>query len=219
LSCLYNLEVGLGKTLSFLFTRLKVNGRENVPHRGAVIVVSNHLSLADPPLLFFCLGRRVAFMAKEELFHSRLSAILVRHFGAFPVSRRRLNREALKKADEVLAGGQALVIFPEGMRSKKAALKSAYTGAALVAIRSQALLLPVGITGTEVLRGLGWLWRHPRVTVNIGHSFYLPEIDGKMEREKLNEFTDLIMRHIAELLPREYQGVYSRAGRHDGTGD
>jgi 1-acyl-sn-glycerol-3-phosphate acyltransferase len=198
---------------------LKVNGRENIPRRGAVIVVANHLSLVDPPLLFFCLGRRVAFMAKEELFYSRLSTCLMRHFNAFPVNRRRLNRQALKKADEVLAGGQALVIFPEGMRSRQAALKAAYTGAALVAIRSQALLLPVGITGTEVIKGLGWVWHRPRVVINAGLPFYLPEVDGKMEKEKLNEFTSQIMRHIAELLPREYQGIYSRAGKRDGTGD
>ena len=219
MSCLYSLEVGLGKTLFFLFTRLKVNGRENVPRRGAVIVVANHLSLADPPLLFFCLGRRVAFMAKEELFYSRLSAFLMRHYNAFPVNRRRLNRQALKKADEVLAGGQALVMFPEGMRSSQAALKAAYTGSALVAVRSQALLLPVGITGTEVIKGPGWIWHRPRVVINVGLPFYLPEIDGKMGKERLNEFTDLIMRHIAELLPHKYRGIYSQTKGRDGTGD
>jgi 1-acyl-sn-glycerol-3-phosphate acyltransferase len=193
----------------FLLTRCQVHGRENVPRRGAIIVVSNHLSVIDPPLLVVVLGRKTAFMAKEELFVSRLSAFLVRRVGGFPVSKKRLNRDAMKKADEVLEKGRALAIFPEGMRSRQASLKSAYAGSALIALRNRVPLLPVGITGTEVIKGLGWLWRRPKVTVDIGIPFYLPQIDAKISKEKTLELTERVMRSIAELLPLKYQGIYA----------
>jgi hypothetical protein len=67
----------------------------------------------------------------------------------------------------------------------------------------------VGIIGTEQLRMLGWLFRRPRVTINIGQPFSLPPVEGKLTREKLVEYTDIIMRHIAELLPPKYRGVYA----------
>lgn len=216
---LYFAGLALLKTVFFLLMRLEVKGRENIPRQGAVIAVANHLSVVDPPLLVLVLGRKTAFMAKEELFSSRISAFLMRWLGAFPVSRGRINRDALKKAAEVLAGGQVMAIFPEGMRSQHARLKTAYAGTALVAIRSQAPLVPVGITGTEVIKGLSWIWHRPRVTVNIGKPFYLPAVDGKMGKEKTGELTNLIMRRIAGLLPRKYQGIYSPEGRYDSSGD
>lgn len=217
LSCLYYVVLMVVRLVFFLLTRWEARGRENVPREGAVVVVSNHLSIVDPVLLVFCLGRKTAFIAKEELFYNRLSDFLLRWLGAFPVRKGRLNRDALRRANEILSSGQPLGIFPEGMRSKRAQLKSAYAGSALIAVRSQVSVLPVGISGSEVVRGLGWVWRRPRILVNIGRPFYLPQINGKMEREELNELTHTIMGHIAELLPPQYRGVYSRKGEPDGA--
>jgi 1-acyl-sn-glycerol-3-phosphate acyltransferase len=191
-----------------LLTRWEVRGRENVPKEGPVLVVANHLHLADPPLLGVSLGREAMFMAKEELFRSPFTAYFIRGFGSFPVHRGRLDREAIRQAKQVLADGVALVMFPEASRSRSAKLKSAFPGSALIASHSGVPILPVGISGTEKIKGLGWL-RRPRLTVNIGQPFDLPSVDGKLTREKLAEHTELIMQRIAELLPPEYRGVYS----------
>jgi 1-acyl-sn-glycerol-3-phosphate acyltransferase len=174
-----------------------------------VLVVANHLNLADPPLLGVSLKRRVIFMAKEELFRSPISAYFLGGFGSFPVHRGKLDRQALRSSQQVLADGQVLVMFPEAARSRSARLKKALPGSALIACRSDVPILPVGIIGTEQLRMVGCLFRRPRVTINIGQPFSLPPVEGKLTREKLVEYTDIIMRHIAELLPPKYRGVYA----------
>jgi len=204
----YYIARGLLIGLFKLLTRWQVKGRENVPKEGPVLVVANHLNLADPPLLGVSLGRKVIFMAKEELFRSPVSAYFVSGLGSFPVHRGRLDRQALRSSQKVLADNLALAMFPEASRSRSGKLKNALPGSALIACRSGVPILPVGITGTEQIKGLGWLCRRPRLTVNIGRPFSLPPVEGKLTREKLAEYTELIMRRIAELLPAKYQGVY-----------
>jgi 1-acyl-sn-glycerol-3-phosphate acyltransferase len=205
----YYIARGLLIGLFKLLTRWQVKGKENVPEEGPVLVVANHLNLADPPLLGVSFNRRVIFMAKEELFRSSLGAYFVSGLGSFPVHRGRLDRRALRSSQQVLADDLVLAMFPEATRSRNARLKKAMPGSALIACRSDVPILPVGITGTEQIKGSGWFFRRPRLTVNIGQPFRLPPVDGKLTREKLVEYTDLIMRRIAELLPPQYRGVYA----------
>jgi 1-acyl-sn-glycerol-3-phosphate acyltransferase len=195
-----------------LFSRWRVEGKENVPPKGAVLVVSNHLNFNDPPLLGVSLGRRVSFMAKEELFRFRPLAWFLGSLGAFPVHRGKLDRRAIRQSEKVLAEGEALVMFPEATRSPKAQLQRAFPGSALIASRRAVPILPVGIFGTERLKGL-WLFRRPRITVNIGPTFSLPGAGSKLTRDELAEHTELIMRRIAELLPPKYRGVYGNGGK------
>jgi 1-acyl-sn-glycerol-3-phosphate acyltransferase len=192
----------------FLCTRTQIKGRENVPRHGPLLVASNHINMADPPLLAVSLGRVAIFMAKEELFRSRFTAYFVRSFGSFPVHRGQLDRQAIRDSEQVLARGQALVMFPEGMRSHVGQLRSGFPGAALIASRSGVPILPVG---TENVWGKWWWLRRPRITVNIGDPFHLPPTNGKVTRAELAEHTKLIMVRIAELLPSEYRGDYEKA--------
>ncbi len=148
-------------------------------------------------------------MAKEEVFHSRIIGYFMSSFGAFPVSKGRMDRKALRKAMQVLGDGQALVTFPEGMRSRSRRLKLAFPGAALIASRSGAPVIPVGITGTENIKGVAWFWRRPEITLNIGKAFTLPPVAGKFTKSELSRRTDIIMGHIAALLPPEYRGNYA----------
>jgi 1-acyl-sn-glycerol-3-phosphate acyltransferase len=196
-----------------LFTRWRVEGRENIPPKGAVLVVANHLNFNDPPLLGVSLGRRVIFMAKEELFRFRPLAYFLGSLGSFPVHRGRLDRKAIRQSEKVLAEGGALVMFPEATRSRNGQLQPAFPGSALFASRHGVPILPVGIAGTEKLKKSTWIFRRPRITVNIGKLFYLPSSGGKLSKDKLAEHTELIMRRIAELLPPEYRGVYGEGGK------
>ena len=197
------------RMLLFLLTRCRIEGRENIPRQGPLLVVANHLSLADPPLLSLSINRKTMFMAKKQLFRFRVIGYVVRSFGGFPVHRGQLDRQALRQAYQVFADGLALVMFPEGMRSRSGQLRPAFFGAALIASRSGVPILPVGISGTEKLERLSRFWRRPQITVNIGHPFYLPSPRSKLTRGELAELTRSIMQHIAELLPQQYRGDYA----------
>jgi len=192
-----------------LLTRCQVKGMENVPVQGPLLIVANHLSLADPPLISVILNRKkVIFMAKKELFRPRVIGYFISSFGAFPVHRGQLDRQAMRRAYQVLAEGSALVMFPEGTRGLNGRLQPALPGSALVALRSGAPILPVGIFGTEKIKGLTWVLHRPRITVNIGHHFYLSPAGSRLSKAELAEISDSIMERIAELLPPEYRGDY-----------
>ncbi len=205
------------RIIVFLFTSTKVTGKKNLPKKGALLVVANHLSLADPPLLGACLSRKAIFMAKEELFRSKFLRYFIRGFGAFPVHRGQLDRKSFRRAEKVLERDFVLVMFPEATRSKDARLQFAYPGSAMIALRSSTPILPVGITGTENVKGYKWLLRRPRLTVNIGCPFNLPQVDGRVTKADLNNCTYLIMTHIAEVLPEQYRGIYAINQENDET--
>lgn len=204
----YYIGSAIMKMLLRLLTRYRVAGKENVPAEGPLLVVANHLHLADPPLLCAAIPRDITFMAKEEVFTSLWQGPLARGYGAFSVRKGTIDRRAVRRALQVLADGKALGMFPEGSRSRSAQMQPAYQGTAFIAHHSAATILPVGITGTEQFRRAGWVLRRPRIIVTIGRPFRLPEITGKLDEASLEQMTCTIMGHISALLPESYRGVY-----------
>ncbi|MBN2076952.1 MAG: 1-acyl-sn-glycerol-3-phosphate acyltransferase [Dehalococcoidales bacterium] len=198
-----------------VFTRWRVVGLKNVPSNGALLIVSNHLSNADPPLLSVTLKRNAIFMAKKELFRIPVLGYIMYGFGAFPVRRGQLDRKALRHAEQVLSDNKILVIFPEATRSKEAKMKKAFPGASLIAVRTDVPIVPTAITGTENVVGLKWMLRRPGIQVCFGEPFHLPEASGRKTRDVLDESTNVVMRRIADLLPAEYRGIYSGQENND----
>jgi 1-acyl-sn-glycerol-3-phosphate acyltransferase len=147
-------------------------------------------------------------MAKEDLFHSRIIGWMAKQFGAFSVVKGRLNRRAGRTALQLLANGQALIIYPEGKRSDVGKLGQAYSGAALLAVKSRAPIVPVGISGTRQLIGKKWFLKRPKITLSIGQPFTLSASHDKLSQEETAHLTHEIMMHIATLLPSDYRGRY-----------
>lgn len=194
-----------------------VNREVSLPDE-PLVVVSNHLSWLDIPLLAVAIRhRRISFMAKKEYFHSPVHAFIIRVMGSFTVDRRKVDRSAFDLAAKALQDGRALGIFPEGTRSRTLQLQKGKLGVAFIALRSNAVILPVGISGTEKIRhkyqgsDKKLLYR-PRVTVNIGQPFRLPPVNGKPNRADLVTSTETVMKRIADLLPQDYRGVYRSDG-------
>jgi len=197
----------LCRALFGAFTRLEVTGLENLPPGGPLLLLTNHLHWLDPLLLFAILPFPATVMAAEK-YERRYQGLFMRPLGVIFVQRGEVDRQALRQALAILEAGGVIGIAPEGTRSKTGGLQQGKRGAAYLAYRSGAPLLPVAIAGVEkVFPSLRRL-RRARVTAKVGPVFYLPEVDGKASREELEAATELIMRRLAELLPEAYRGIY-----------
>ena len=208
------LLAALAGLLAFISSKVEVRGMENVPRSGAFIVAANHIAWIDPPLLRWVIGRRIRYMTKIELFRWNISGLAIRLFDAFPVRRDGRDRVALRQALRLLENGEILGMFPEGTRSKDLKLARGHPGVALVALRSGAPILPVGIIETNrILKWPDMVFRNPRVIFNIGEPFALSREDGSYQ-----EGMRLVMLKIADLLPREMRGYYADVYEQSGDG-
>lgn len=198
------------KLILWVYARVEVVGAENVPRRGGLIVACNHLNNADPGIIGVSIRRRVVFMAKAEMFEWPLFGGYVRLVGAFPVRRFEADLAALRRATELLRRGLALMMFPEGTRSKTGTMAAGHPGTAILAMRAGIPIVPVAITGTEIVKMPSAFFRpFPRVKarVVIGKPFFLPEVP-RVNTEAAQRGTELIMTRIAALLPESYRGYY-----------
>ena len=174
--------------------RLNVEGTENIPKDGPLVIASNHLSLLDPPVIGVAATRKVHFMAKQELFVPILGDIY-KALGAFPVRRGGADRAAIKHGIDILKDNKVLAIFPEGTRSKPGKRGKAEPGALRMATKAMAAIVPCCVMGTDYRRQ-GRIW--PKVTVRFGKPIYFPA-DAVVNKEFLHEMTENLMQHIAAL--------------------
>jgi 1-acyl-sn-glycerol-3-phosphate acyltransferase len=165
-----------------------VYGRENVPQRGRVVIVSNHASDFDPPLLATAISRPVAFMAKEELFAVPVLGQAIRWYGAYPVRRGTSDRRAMSSAIHYLETGWASGIFLDGTRRSDGRVHDPKLGAALIAAKTGAPLLPASLWGTEriVHQGKVLPQRVP-VTIRIGQPIPPPCSSRREELELVTQ--------------------------------
>ncbi|MDX6299530.1 MAG: 1-acyl-sn-glycerol-3-phosphate acyltransferase [Nocardioidaceae bacterium] len=198
--------------------RPTVEGLDNLPRTGPVIVASNHLSFADSMVIPIVAPRPVVFMAKEDYFTGTgLKGAVIRAWfsgiGMVPVDRDD-TKAALASLDialEVLGHGEAFGIYPEGTRSRDGRLYRGRTGVAYLALTSGAPVVPVGLTGTEHIQPVGS--RVPRladVTVRFGEPLSFTGVyDGVPAGRARREVTDLVMNAIQKLSGQQFAGVYN----------
>jgi 1-acyl-sn-glycerol-3-phosphate acyltransferase len=200
----------LGKFLFGVCTGEQVAGLERIPREGPLLIVANHLSYLEPPLIATVVPRRITFMAGYELWEIGWLSWMLRTMQALPVRRGGTgDLEAIRTALTLLKQGEAVAVFPEGRISESRALLRAKPGVSLLAQRSGAPIVPIGISGTERLDTFGTFvtgrWRRPRVRVNIGAPFIPEYAPGRPDHQAM---ADLVMEHLAAQMPEAYRGEY-----------
>ena len=172
--------------------RWDVRGRENIPEKGPFIMCANHISWWDPPLVGALTKHPARFMSKTELFEIPIMGFILPRIGVFPVKRESADLRAIKTAIDTLKAGGNLGMFPEGTRSRTSELLPPQAGVGLIAIKSQAPVVPIAIIGPyKPLR---------RLKVRIGKPMMFTEYyGGKAKSEHLEAVANLIMAEIARL--------------------
>ncbi len=180
-----------------LYLQGRIYGTEHVPQQGPLVVVSNHASYFDPPLLSCCVGRPVAYMAKEKLFQIPILKQAIQWYGAYPVSRGASDRSAIRSALKYLEAGWATGVFLQGTRTPDGKITDPKLGAALIAAKAKAPLLPVSLWGTQGVLKKGSAMPQPvPVTVRIGQVIDAP---SSTEREELQAVTQQCVTAIQAL--------------------
>jgi 1-acyl-sn-glycerol-3-phosphate acyltransferase len=179
------------------YFRGRIYGAEHVPMQGPLIVVANHASDFDPPILSNSVRRPVSFMAKEELFQVPLLGRAIRLYGAYPVKRGSADRSAIRAALTQLEAGWAVGVFLQGTRTSDARISDPKLGATLLAAKSQAALLPVSLWGTDAIIAKGQKLPRPApITVRIGQAISPPT---STQREELEAITQQCVKAIHTL--------------------
>jgi len=193
------------------FTRCEVSGRENIPAAGPLLLVFNHLAYLDGPLVLAMMPFEVEGIGLSEVLRVPIIGQLLRLYGVIPVHRDEYDREVLRRALQVLDDGRILGLAPEARMSPTGSMERGRNGAAYLALRSGAPLLPMGIVGTESVYSTWRRLRRPRITLEIGAPFQLsgPLARGAERRVQLEAGRREIMGRIAALLPASYRGVYA----------
>ena len=179
---LYHLfKWSLVSPLLHTYFRGRIYGAEKVPKSGTAIVVSNHASYFDPPIISNSMGRPVAFMAKEELFKVPVLKNAIKLYGAYPVDRDGSDRAAIRSAIKALNAGWLTGVFLEGTRTKDGRITNPKLGAALIAAKAQVPLIPVSLWGTDKILSGSSLPRPVPLTIRIGDAIAPPQSTKKEE--------------------------------------
>lgn len=200
----YHLLRAAAPTIAYM----KVRGREHVPTKGPFLLVSNHVSMTDPPCLMAYVPRHLHFMTKAELFDQFPWKYILPPGQPIVVHRGRADRQALRQAEEFLKRGEAVALFAEGTRARSGEAQEARAGVVFLAQRTGVPIVPVAISGTEKIFSKRFPWyRRTRVHLTFGKPFLLAEF-GEITRTNREAIAQQVMARVAELLPPGYRGVY-----------
>jgi len=206
-----------GRIFARAVSRISIEGAlDEIPREGPLIIAANHASNLDAPVigawLIPRLGRRIHWLGKKELFDWPIVGWVAANGGVHPVDRGAADVDAFRLAQRILEEGHVLFVFPEGTRSRDGSLQEARDGLAVLAIRSGAPIVPIGIGGSSRVWPRGQRLPHPggHVVVRVGRPFHpLEEIPpGTDRRAAKGLVTGMIMARIAALLPASQRGVY-----------
>ena len=198
---------GLVKFVSWLCLRVTTEGMCDIPRKGPLLIVINHLGDADIAALISALPFTPDALGKIELYDLPILGRLMDWYGIIWLHRGRPDKRALRAALDGLAEGRIIVIAPEGRYSLTGALEEGTNGAAFLAYKSGAPILPIVLTGTENENVYGHMkkWRRAPIHIRVGKIFRLAN-QASARREAMSEGTSQIMAALADLLPKKYRG-------------
>lgn len=194
------------------FCRVEINGLENVPVGQPYLMVFNHVSIFEAPLLACFWPESIEVLGAREVWERPGQGLLAQMYGGIPIFRGEVDRTAMYKMLSVIQSGKPLMLAPEGTRSHKPGMQIGKTGVAFIYEKMKVPFVPVGVEGTtEDLFDNIFHMRHPLLRFTVGEPFLLPEDlgAGQKRSEAYQTHVDYVMRKIAELLPPEYRGVYA----------
>ena len=218
---LYKILKPIAVALMRWWLGLEVHGAEHVPGAGPVLVVSNHQSVLDPPIIGGSTSRTLHFMAKAELFRIPGFGWLIGNLNAHPVKREGSDPKALKTAARLLEEGLALLAFPEGTRSRDGALGEGKPGIGMLAVLTEVPVVPAYVTGTlQALPRGAWWPRRSKVRVSFGPALHFKPDPGPGRKERYREAAQEMMRAIAQLREQDDKthAVSSEQSQHDVRG-
>lgn len=196
--------------MTMLLGSYKAYGRDNIPDQGPYLLVTNHMSLSDSPLLLLSIKPgKLHFFAGEKWEHHWLFGPFLRWLGGTFINRGTVDRKALNEAFAVLDAGGWFGLAPEGTRSRTGQMHKGLEGAAYLATRANVPLLPVGFVNTDQLKQNAKRLKRTRLECHFGEPFTLPDIGRKPRQRDLPAYTHYIMIHIAAQLPERYHGYYA----------
>jgi len=197
-----------------LLGRIKIVGRENIPYGKPYVVAMNHVSIFDPPFVAAFWPEGLEIIGAEDVFAKPGQGQLLKLYGVIPVHRGDYDRALLTRIIRIIKSGFPLLIAPEGGRSHVTAMRRAKPGIAYVIEQTGVSVLPVGLIGTtEDYWQRARHGKRPLLEMRIGKPIRLPEITARgTERHAARQRNaDLVMSHLAGLLPEEYRGVYAES--------
>lgn len=185
------------------FFRIKTYGKENIPKGKGVVLCCNHTSISDILLLGVVCPRQICFMAKQEIFNIPVLKHLFSALGTFPVDRKSADKSAINHAFDICNNGKILGIFPEGTRNRDGALKKAKAGAAMIALKTQADILPVAI-----YRDNAKVHLFQKATVRFGevieYKDYADGFEDAVSKTAIRSVSELIMQNITKLWEKKH---------------
>jgi 1-acyl-sn-glycerol-3-phosphate acyltransferase len=200
------------RLLFHILGRVKITGKEHIVYRKPYVVAMNHISIYDPPLIGAFWPEELEIIGASDVFDKPGQGEILKAYGVIPVHRGEYDRALMKRVVSVIKAGHPLLIAPEGGRSHVTAMRRAYPGIAYIVEETGVPVVPVGLVGTT-----DDFWQHakrgerPHLEIHIGKSIELPPITekGAARREARQRNADLVMQHLAGLLPEDYRGVYA----------
>lgn len=181
------------RVVLLILRRWKVVGLERFPKNGGLVVISNHTSYWDPVAVGCALNRPIHYMAKAELFQIPILKWVVTGLRSFPVQRGKSDRNAIRKAVELLEQGNIIGVFPEGTRSSSGEMLKPQLGAVMLAFKANAPVVPVAIIGARGMFG--------KMKLVIGDPVPLPPQEGsRAGRKDLEAYSEQVMKELANLL-------------------